>query len=399
MAVNKRRFRNKSGKMIVTNDYYVIFSDHTGQLRTVRGCTNKKATQELENKLLTLASLRTAGMEPDAAMQKWLDSLSSKLIDNLAKWGLIKQIRLHAKASMEKHIEDYGQYLKDKGCCNGYINTIVPRIEKGVEARGFTSISDLNVESVRRFVADLALADETKKHYIKAFKQFSKWLRDTNRAGSDILKDLHPNNNITKERPRRALSREEVARLLKTALNSPKMYRDLTGYDRYMIYRFALETGLRANEVRTLEVADFDFKDQSFSIKPENEKSRRGATLPMKPELSRLVEDYSQGKHPKTRVFMVTEDPAEIMRTDLEDAEIEYQTYKGFADFHALRHTFATNLAKSGVNIQTAQKLMRHADINLTLKIYTHLETEDLRSGLNNVPELSIGSERTASAG
>jgi len=43
-----------------------------------------------------------------------------------------------------------------------------------------------------------------------------------------------------------------------------------------------------------------------------------------------------------------------------------------YADFHALRHTTGTLLAASGVNPKTAQSLMRHSDINLTMNIYTH---------------------------
>ena len=41
-----------------------------------------------------------------------------------------------------------------------------------------------------------------------------------------------------------------------------------------------------------------------------------------------------------------------------------------FADFHALRHTFITNLATGGVHPKTAQTLARHSAI--TLKSVLH---------------------------
>ncbi len=41
-------------------------------------------------------------------------------------------------------------------------------------------------------------------------------------------------------------------------------------------------------------------------------------------------------------------------------------------DFHALRHTFITNLARGGVHPKTAQSLARHSTITLTMDRYSH---------------------------
>ena len=40
-------------------------------------------------------------------------------------------------------------------------------------------------------------------------------------------------------------------------------------------------------------------------------------------------------------------------------------------DFHCLRYTFATKLARSGISQRLAQELMRHSDPRLTANIYT----------------------------
>ena len=42
---------------------------------------------------------------------------------------------------------------------------------------------------------------------------------------------------------------------------------------------------------------------------------------------------------------------------------------------HWLRHTYATLLYLSGVDILTAKEQLGHADIQTTLNIYTHLDT------------------------
>jgi integrase len=50
---------------------------------------------------------------------------------------------------------------------------------------------------------------------------------------------------------------------------------------------------------------------------------------------------------------------------------------EGFT-FHSLRHTFATTLAAKGVHSSTAQKMLGHSDIRMTLAIYTHV-TDDMQ--------------------
>ena len=45
---------------------------------------------------------------------------------------------------------------------------------------------------------------------------------------------------------------------------------------------------------------------------------------------------------------------------------------------HIFRHTYATNLYHAGIDIKTAQYLLGHSSIQVTLDIYTHLENENI---------------------
>ncbi|MGI6205512.1 MAG: tyrosine-type recombinase/integrase [Anaerovoracaceae bacterium] len=45
---------------------------------------------------------------------------------------------------------------------------------------------------------------------------------------------------------------------------------------------------------------------------------------------------------------------------------------------YCLRHEYCTELARRGVDIRIAQKLMGHASIKMTANIYTNLETDDV---------------------
>ena len=74
-----------------------------------------------------------------------------------------------------------------------------------------------------------------------------------------------------------------------------------------------------------------------------------------------------------------------------EAAEIPYVDDTGrVADFHALRHTFITNLANSGVHPSTAQSLARHSTITLTMDRYTQTVVEQQSEALKNLPDLSL---------
>ena len=68
----------------------------------------------------------------------------------------------------------------------------------------------------------------------------------------------------------------------------------------------------------------------------------------------------------KTWLEKAANNPAELKRRqDSDFLKVERNGIK--LDFHSLRHTFGTLLAASGIHPKTAQQLMRHSDINLTM--------------------------------
>lgn len=55
---------------------------------------------------------------------------------------------------------------------------------------------------------------------------------------------------------------------------------------------------------------------------------------------------------------------------------------------HVCRHTYCSNMAKSGMNPKTLQYLMGHSDIGVTLNTYTHLGIEDAEDELKRLEDL-----------
>lgn len=57
---------------------------------------------------------------------------------------------------------------------------------------------------------------------------------------------------------------------------------------------------------------------------------------------------------------------------------------------HVCRHTFCSNMAKSGMNPKTLQYIMGHSDIGVTLNTYTHVQYEDAKKEMSYISELKI---------
>ena len=54
---------------------------------------------------------------------------------------------------------------------------------------------------------------------------------------------------------------------------------------------------------------------------------------------------------------------------------------------HVCRHTFCSNMAKSGMNPKTLQYIMGHSDISVTLNVYTHVQFYDAQAELLRVAQ------------
>jgi len=63
-------------------------------------------------------------------------------------------------------------------------------------------------------------------------------------------------------------------------------------------------------------------------------------------------------------------------------------------DFHALRHTPGSLLAAAGVHPKTAQSIMRHSTISLTMDRYTHTLREADRDAVGSLPNFDVTADQ-----
>lgn len=58
------------------------------------------------------------------------------------------------------------------------------------------------------------------------------------------------------------------------------------------------------------------------------------------------------------------------------------------ANFHALRHTFATRAVESGVNIKTLSDILGHATVQITMDLYCHTSIDLMRESMDKMSGL-----------
>lgn len=202
------------------------------------------------------------------------------------------------------------------------------------------------------------------------------------------------NVSVDRRHDRRALSDDEVTRLL-NATSAGGTVLSMSASDRHMLYCIALSTGLRAAELSSLKTTSFSLESEPPSVRVSAgySKRRRVDVLPLPTEILATAREWLATKRVGDAVWPGTwaksRYAGKMLQVDLKAAGVEYQNADGlFADFHALRHTYITNLARHGVPLATAQKLARHSTPVLTASRYTHIELADQSREVQKLPRL-----------
>ena len=376
--------------------YYVEVKDHLGTPRKYPGFNDRRLTLALGKQIELLTAYKGAGQPPDAQLCQWLQGISDSLRTRLAKIGILDRNRAAAGKPLSEHLNDYRQSIGD---VTKYAKATHKALLKLFSNCKFVYWSDIQASRlynhlVRRKTRG-EISQRTFNAYLKAAKSFCSWMIQDRRASESPIAHLKPITVTKREVNRRALDDHELQRLLDTTATGPERY-GMSGYERYLLYRFAVETGFRANEIRGLTAGDFDFNNLTVTVKAGSSKHRRQDIQALKPDAAELLKEFFKNKTFNTMAFggtyvRLTGRTAEMIREDLEQAEIPYIDEAGRVfDFHSLRHQTGTMLARAGVHPRDAQAHMRHSTIELTMKYYTHLRKGAEIETAAKIPDLSL---------
>ncbi len=144
-----------------------------------------------------------------------------------------------------------------------------------------------------------------------------------------------------------------------------------------LILALSYGAGLRVSEVRNLEVQDLNFERKTLHIRNAKGGKDRFTILPEK--LLRKLELFIGSKEADKPLFesqrggkLTTRSLQKVFKQALKRAGVESEH-----SFHSLRHSFATHLLDSGVNLRYIQTLLGHQNIRST-ELYTQISPRSL---------------------
>ena len=177
---------------------------------------------------------------------------------------------------------------------------------------------------------------------------------------------------------------------------------DQRGRERALIYRTLVLTGLRRGELASLSIGslELDAPTPFAVLAAGDEKNGQGSEIPLRADLVVELREWiaekragftgSDKEFSHLPLFSV---PASLLRAlnrDLAVAGIPKTDDRGrVVDVHSMRMTLATMLNKAGVAPRTAQEIMRHSDIRLTMATYTDAKLLNVSGALDLLPKLS----------
>ncbi len=366
--------KDQNGKSIrkQSQHWYIDYKATGGTRKRVKGFKDKVATVQLAAKLEKEAELGDA--------------------------GIIDRFKEHRKRPLTEHLKDFKASLVNKGTTEKHACLVYNRAKAVIDNCGFVYISDMSASKVQRYLAERrrdGLSIRSSNFYLQAVKQLYNWLVADNRTAENPLAYLKGQNPKTDIRhARRALSVDELEQLIRATARGPK-HSGMTGKERAMLYTIAVSTGLRAGELASLTWQSFNLSDStpSVTVLAAYSKHRRDDVqlLPLEvaEQFRKWQEEINAQRDNKVFGNFDKSKAAKMLRKDLKVAGVAYKDDAGrVADFHALRHTYITNIVKGGASAKVAQSLARHSTINLTMDTYTHLSLYDGEAALNNLPSL-----------
>jgi integrase len=357
MRIYKPKYRDKQGQVRTVGRWSIEIRDHQNRARRFVGFTDKAATESLGKQIQRLISCRASGEPISPELSRWLERIPGKLRTRFGLIGLLDPERAGAGKLLTEHLSDFRAALQAKGNTPSYVELTVRRIKRVFGGCKFFVWTDLSASRVEKYLADLhndgaGISRQTGNYYLQAVKQFARWMVQDRRALESPVQHLKGLNTRTDRRhDRRALSPDEIRRLLEATTAEPERF-GMTGTGRALLYRAAIETGLRANELRSLKVSSFDFDNCTVVVEAAYSKHRRRDQLPLRPDTANELRAFVRGKLPMATVFAMPNRwrVVKMLRADLGAAGIAYRDEAGrYADFHALRHTTGTLLAAAGL--------------------------------------------------
>jgi len=249
-------------------------------------------------------------------------------------------------------LEIYKKNLRTKNYAKNTIKTYVCYVEKFLIQINKDAYNLTTKELIEYLLNYNYTSISQQNQIISSIKLFYKYILDK--------RDIHL-DKIERPRKEKSLPRIIDSEVIINKLNKIKNTKHKT------ILSLAYATGMRVSEVCNLQIKNIDSKRMLILIKKG--KFNKDRYVPFSENILNLLREYWIKYRTKEYLF-------EGQFKPMYSTESCEKIYKRFIDktssFHSLRHSYATYLLESGVEIRVIQKLLGHNSIKTT-EIYTHV--------------------------
>lgn len=160
----------------------------------------------------------------------------------------------------------------------------------------------------------------------------------------------------------------------------------------------ALLGGVRRGEAVRLDWIHVNLIDGVLLL-PDTKGGNRLTATPMRPKLVEYLLAWKECQRARMAKYGVVQgDHTPVLANDLGDRMSGYVLGRWWrrnraalgcpsVHYHDLRHTFATNLARHNVHPKAIQSLLRHKDDRTAMRIYTHVNVEQMMSAVMSLED------------
>ena len=349
-----------------------------GKSRQVYGDGEKDAKRRVQE----IKDAVSQGFDPDRRNDVMRDVFDHWLYD-------IKRVNKNVKAS---------SFEKYEGI---YRNHIRPY---DIVLKKLASLSSADMQAYVTWLYEEGKASgPTIKDVVKLFKMFLSWAIDEGYLVKNPCRNLSLPGEYKKTKDKiEVFSPEERAKILNYISENKYQYATLI--------RLAFATGMRQGELLALKWSDIEngvihVQRSTSSVTHINGNKERIRTrevwepktanavrdIPLLPQTADMLRLYQAAQKTYFRVnhlgsptFVFTTSTGQII-----DANSLIKSYKGllqragvpYRKFHAIRHTFATEAIRHGVDVKDLQMLMGHSDLETTY-IYVQSDRDSKRRAI-----------------
>lgn len=257
---------------------------------------------------------------------------------------------------------------------------------------GSVHLQQIRALEVERWLGSLSLATKTKANIRNLMHLLFECARRWDLTNTNPIELVRQSSKRSKT-PRR-LTIEEFRALLLELTEPHRTMAILAGC-----------LGLRISEILGLQWADVDLLNSKLSIRRSIVQGHIGpvktayseADLPLSADIGKaLTQWYSRADYRADGDFVFASRSGKPIWADASREQVLIPAGEraglGRIGWHTLRHTYATVLEQMGARMKVAQELLRHADIQTTMNIYTGAMERDKREAANRVAEALLGS-------